>query len=505
MPAAAAHARHPRAPPFIEPPGYARHRPETTLLYQLVEQHFPAFREMRAMAGRSLPDYIEEEFDAYLKCGRLEEGFLRVRCEHCHAEKLVAFSCKKRGFCPSCGARRMAETAALLADEVLPERPLRQWVLSLPIALRFLLATDPAALTLLLGAVYRTISGYLLEMAGVTRATGDTGAVTLIQRFGSALNLNVHFHMIFLDGVYLPAGDSPPGFRQVPAPTSAQLQVLVQQIAERIGRLLEKRGLIECDMENAWLTADGSGGALDDLIGHSITYRIAVGPRAGQKLFTLQTLSASATLEAEQQGDHHGAAQAGGFSLHAGIDIAPGQRQKLERLCRYVSRPPVAVDRMALTSSGQVRYTLKTPYRDGTTHIVLEPLDLMARLAALVPPPRMHLTRYHGVFAPHSKLRSAVTPAGRGKGSKRQCEEGTDKPATPRHVAMNWAKRLKRVFGIDIEACARCGGKLKVIASIEEPEVIAKILAHLQRTAPDQVQCGLPLGARAPPVQSSLF
>jgi ribosomal protein S27E len=75
---------------------------------------------------------VQQEFDAYLKCGRLEEGFLRVRCEQCHAEKLVAFSCKKRGFCPSCGGRRMAETAALLADEVLPERPLRQWVLSLP-------------------------------------------------------------------------------------------------------------------------------------------------------------------------------------------------------------------------------------------------------------------------------------------------------------------------------------------------------------------------------------
>lgn len=504
MPAAAAHARRLRAPPFVEPPGYARHRPESTLLYQLVAQHYPAFREMRAIAGRSLPDYIEEEFDAYLKCGRLEEGFVRVRCEHCHAEKLVAFSCKKRGFCPSCGARRMAETAALLTDEVLPERPLRQWVLSLPIALRFLLATDPDALTLALGAVYRTISSYLLEMAGVTRATGDTGAVTLIQRFGSALNLNVHFHMIFLDGVYLRVGDQPV-FRHVPVPTAAQLQFVVQQIAERIGRLLEKRGLIERDMENAWLTTDGPGGALDDLIGHSITYRIAVGPRAGQKLFTLQTLPASAMPEAEQQGDHRGAVQAGGFSLHAGIDIEPGQRQKLERLCRYVSRPPVAVDRMALTSSGQVRYTLKTPYRDGTTHIVLEPLDLMARLAALVPPPRMHLTRYHGVFAPHSKLRAAVTPAGRGKGSKPQAEEGTEPSSAPRHVAMSWAQRLRRVFGVEIKACARCGGKLKVIASIEEPEVIAKILAHLERTAPEQHQSELPLGARAPPAQSRLL
>jgi hypothetical protein len=193
--------------------------------------------------------------------------------------------------------------------------------------------------------------------------------------------------------------------------------------------------------------------------------------------------------------------------LHAGVDIAANQREKLERLCRYVSRPPVASERLALTASGQVRYTLKTPYRDGTTHIVLEPLDLMARLAALVPPPRMHLTRYHGVFAPHSKLRAAVTPAHRGRGAPKPPAPAADpaKPPTPRHVAMNWARRLKRVFGIEIEGCTRCGGKLKITASIEEPQVIAKILSHLQRTAPEQFQAELPLGARAPPVQASLL
>lgn len=269
--------------------------------------------------------------------------------------------------------------------------------------------------------------------------------------------------------------------------------------------MLERRGIVERDNENAWLAGDGESGPLDDLIGHSITYRIAVGPRAGQKLFTLQTWPAMEPAD-DQQGDSRGAARAGGFSLHAGIDIAPGQRQKLERLCRYVSRPPVSIDRMALTSSGHVRYTLKTPYRDGTTHIVLEPLDLMARLAALVPPPRMHLTRFHGVFAPHSGLRAAVTPAHRGTGAPRQAVSSGDeaKPPTPRHVAMNWARRLKRVFGVEIDSCARCGGKLAIIASIEEPEVIAKILAHLQHTAPEQYQPELPLGARAPPTQSSL-
>lgn len=98
-----------------------------------------------------------------------------------------------------------------------------------------------------------------------------------------------------------------------------------------------------------------------------------------------------------------------------------------------------------------------------------------------------------------------MTPAGRGRGKKPQAEEGTDKPVTPRHVAMSWAQRLKRVFGVEIEACARCGGKLKVIASIEEPAVIAKILAHLERTTPDSHQPELPLGARAPPAQSRLL
>ncbi len=149
---------------------------------------------------------------------------------------------------------------------------------------------------------------------------------------------------------------------------------------------------------------------------------------------------------------------AGGFSLHAGVYIAPSQREKLERLCRYVSRPPVATERLALTVSGHVRYALKTPYRDGTTHIVLEPLDLMARLAALVPPPRMHLTRFHGVFAAHSKLRAAVTPAHRGTGAARQPPAELAKPPTPRHVALSWARRLKRVFGNEIERCIHCGG-----------------------------------------------
>jgi hypothetical protein len=390
----------------------------------------------------------------------------------------------------------MAETAALLADQVLPQKPLRQWVLSLPFALRFLLATDADALTRVLGIVYRAISGFILRKAKLTRAEGDTGSVTLIQRFGSALNLNVHLHMLVLDGAFL-SGTAPPVFRRIAAPTERELQSLVERIAERIGRALERDGLISRDCENTYLNFDPAEGApLNDVIGHSITYRVAVGPRTGQKVFTLRSLSA----QRDDDEGRKGVAEYAGFSLHAGIGIEADARSKLERLCRYVSRPAIAAERLSLTPQGEVHYRLKTPYRDGTTHIVLEPLDFIARLAALVPSPRAHQSRYHGVFAPGSALRAAVTPSGRGLGA---AAKPTEKERAPKAPRMTWMQRLKRVFAIDIETCQRCGGTLEVIASIEDPELIGRILAHRRERAEDDVR-STPFAPRAPPQPSLL-
>ena len=133
-----------------------------------------------------------------------------------------------------------------------------------------------------------------------------------------------------------------------------------------------------------------------------------------------------------------------------------------------------------MTSSGNIRYQLKTPYSDGTTHVIFEPLDFIAKLAALVPKPRVNLTRFHGVFAPNSKYRVDVTPpAKRGKG--RSYKENEDKTPAQRHQAMTWAQRLKRVFNIDVSVCPQCGGEARVIASIEDQPIIDKILAHLMK------------------------
>jgi hypothetical protein len=480
-------------------PPYVRHRPERTLLYQLVEEYYPALEAHLAAQGTDLPGYVRREFEEYLKCGRLEHGFLRVRCESCHAEHLVAFSCKRRGFCPSCGARRMAESAALLVDEVFPEQPVRQWVLSVPCPLRFLFASRPDVMGGVLGIVYRCIATHLIKNAGFSRKTAQAGAVTLIQRFGSALNLNVHFHMLFLDGIYLERPDGSLRFLWVKAPTNAELAGLTQTLARRIGRFLERQGLLERDAENSYLAGDClEAGPMEQLLGSSITYRIAVGPQQGRKVFTLQTLPAC------DEPFDDGIGKVAGFSLHAGVAARADQRQKLERLCRYISRPAISEKRLSVTPNGNVRYQLKTPYRDGTTHVIFEPLDFIARLAALVPKPRVNLIRFHGVFAPNSKYRARVTPARRGKSDQGAAAEDLDEP-TPaeRRAAMTWAQRLKRVFGIDIETCPACGGAVRIIACIEDPDIIEKILTYLdakgaEPRAPRRPPC------RAPP-QRELF
>ena len=223
---------------------YERRRPEETILHCLVREHLETFlAQVQARTGTGLPEFVKDEFEAFLECGILAHGFLRVRCADCAHEKLVAFSCKRRGFCPSCGARRMAESAAFLVDEVIPRVPVRQWVRSFPIGLRILFAARPELLTPVLRLIHRVIARFLLKQAGLKRATADTGAVTLIQRFGSAANLNIHLHCLVLDGVYRRT-EGKPVFRQARAPTREELRGLLDKIIVRLLKVLIRLGYL---------------------------------------------------------------------------------------------------------------------------------------------------------------------------------------------------------------------------------------------------------------------
>ena len=179
-----------------------RRHPERDLLYRVVQTYWPLFLQEQERTGKTIPIFIKDEFEKYLRCGIPEFGFVRTYCYGCQDSGVVAFSCKKRGFCPSCCARRMNDEAAHLVDYVLPAINMRQWVLSFPYKLRFQMAHSAELTGQILQVFIKVINSYQKRVARRCGVAGArTGSVTFIQRFGSALNLNVHFHALFLDGV----------------------------------------------------------------------------------------------------------------------------------------------------------------------------------------------------------------------------------------------------------------------------------------------------------------
>src|SRR5438552_17867018 len=184
---------------------YQPRHAEAGALHGVSREHLDDF--LRAAADRAdgvgLPEFIAREFREFLTCGVLAHGFARVRCERCAFERLLPFSCKGRGFCPSCGGRRMTAHAAQLVETVLPRVPVRQWVLTLPYRLRYRLAWDHELTRAVLGVYARVLLAFYARTArshGIQ--AGRTGTVIVIQRFGSGLQLNVHLHTLVLDGVF---------------------------------------------------------------------------------------------------------------------------------------------------------------------------------------------------------------------------------------------------------------------------------------------------------------
>jgi len=321
----------------------------------------------------------------------------------------VAFTCKGRGFCPACGGRRMADTAAHLVDRVLPEVLVRQWVLSLPFALRYRLAYDGPLTSALLGLFVRTVFASLRQRARLRGGRHDAqcGAVTFVQRFGDALNLNVHFHSLVLDGVYARDSKGKLHFHPLPPPADAEIERVARQLAHLIRRLLARRGL----------GPDADPSEVDPVLEHqpllavlyaaSVAGRVATGKRAGRR-----TLRVGDRIDAGAIAAHAGerCASVGGVSLHANVAVPARDRKRFERLCRYAARPPVASERLSRMDDGRLLSSLKHRWRDGTTHVVFEPRELLEKLAALVPPPRLHLVRYHGILAPCASERDRVVP-----------------------------------------------------------------------------------------------
>ena len=437
--------------------GYRRRTPERTVLHELVARHAQTmFAELREAdpEGGGLPRYVERELAAYLRCGVLAHGFARVRCQTCGDEIVVAFSCKSRGICPSCTARRMADTAAHLVTRVLPRAPYRQWVFTVPKPLRLVLARDPAWTSFVGNACVRAIGAWQRRVA---RARGlrasRTGAVMFVQRFGGLVNLNVHFHVVVPDGVFVDDGESL-RFAMLPVPTSADVLAILDRIVRRVARRLAANARDDDDAD-----------APPDVL-------------AQVQAEAAATWRAPSDAKPTARGADRLRAWHEGFSLHAGIVIADHDRDALERLCRYGARPAFAQDRLAWTDDGRVAYRLKRPWPDGRTELVLEPVAFLRRLCGIIPPPRRHLVRYSGIFGPASKhrgkLRALVPP--RDDAEPERCTAAAS--GSPRSSRLPWADLLRRVFADDVLQCP-CGGRRSVIAVVTDPGIARTLLGVL--------------------------
>jgi hypothetical protein len=174
----------------------------------------------------------------------------------------------------------------------------------------------------------------------------------------------------------------------------------------------------------------------------------------------------------------------------------------LERVCKYALRPPVAQERLELTHGGQVRLELPRPWSNGTTHLLFDPIELLERLAALTPRPRINLLLYHGVLGARAAWRSLVVQFGttdsRGAAAVSAAIDSAHAERTASSPGHNylWAELMRRSMGLDVLACARCGGRLRLIAVIDDPAVVERVLRHL--ALPTEIPSAQP--ARAPPV-----
>jgi hypothetical protein len=203
-PASRRSAWRPPSPPVSHAPArrlapdydrvYRPRRPTETPLYPVVQHHLETFLAEAQDAdpmGWGVPSWVERDFRSYLRCGILGHGFARLRCTDCGHDRLLAFSCKGRGVCPSCNARRMAEVAVHLTDAVIPHLPTRQWVLSVPKRLRPFLHQSPEVASAVLGIFIRALRAALRDASpGAPTAVRDVqlGAISFPQRFGSSLN-----------------------------------------------------------------------------------------------------------------------------------------------------------------------------------------------------------------------------------------------------------------------------------------------------------------------------
>jgi hypothetical protein len=403
---------------------YHPRQPRATPLYRLVDARYGGVREQweerfetrygfwRPLADRAVA--------AFLDCGLLENGFARVRCGACTAEYLVAFSCKGRGLCPSCAAKRAAELAAFLREEVLEDVGHAQWVFSLPKMVRPYFLYHRPLLGRLCRAAYETVRELMAEAVADPRF--QPGMIAVVQTFGDALTWNPHVHALVTrggwdrDGVWTPL----PYIDQTAA---------AELFRHKVFRFLAREGLL-------------APGRIELLLSwrHS------------------------------------------GFSVHNTVTVPPDDGAGLERLARYLLRAPVSLERLAFDAEAGLASYRCRPGREPFTGetVGCDPSELLARVLIHIPEPRRHLVRYYGAYSSVVRARRRADSRPRARDGTQEPPSASPERRALRRL---WVALIRRIYEVDPLVCPRCGEPMRIIAFITEPKVIRKILRHIETKA----------------------
>jgi len=409
---------------------YRARNPRVTPLYHLFDVHFDEVRgqweERYERRYGFWRSFVDEQVLRYLDCGLFENGFARIRCPECAEEVLLAFSCKTRELCPSCAAKRSAATAELLAEEVLEEVGHAQWVFVIPKMLRphFLHHRE------LLGGLARAAWKTVLEL--MCAAAGDDGMrpgmVAVVQTAGDLANWHPHVHALVSRG----------GWSQ------GREWIPVAFVDEHAAELLFRHKVIKL--------LQGVGLLSEERTELLVSWRHT------------------------------------GFSVHNRVRVEPEDQRAVERLARYIMRPPISLERMSWDGEGEVRYRRKRGHESsglGEREVEeFDPAEFLARVIMHIPEPRRHLVRYYGWYSNVSrgKRRKVETENGEagvadtGPDSRAARAESRDARALRR----SWAQLIKRIYEVDPLMCPSCGSEMKVIAFITEHDVVDAILRHLE-------------------------
>jgi hypothetical protein len=411
-----------------------------------LEKHFDrylsVYEERFEPSAGPLRSVVPKTVEAFLACGRPEGGFARLKCESCGGEHLLSFSCATRNFCPSCQAKRSALFAEKLVEEILAPVAHRHYVFSIVRAIRGLFQRERRLLGLLSQCAFEAINRCFQQLFDSTEVRA--GCVASLQTFGAfATNWQPHCHMLVSEGAFLPDG----GFLPLPSLDTSAIEELFRKLL--LSRLHQVDRL--------------SQGFMDNLLSWSPS----------------------------------------GFSAYAEQLVAAQDRQRLERLARYLTRAPVPLDTVVELDDTTVEVTTPPDPHTGQTRRLLDPLDWVHAVTTQIPDPGQHMVRYYAAYS--CRAHRAPRPQRSGGEASAEhshlepCPDRTEaEPSVPHTRKASWARLLRRVLEVDPLLCP-CGGQLRVVSFITRPDVVDQILRHLnseRSTAFDPFECQQ---ARSPP------